>query len=141
MMNSVNSRDSKVKLSIFFDGSCQLCNAEINYYRSRDKTQCFEFLDVSCKRTELPRILTRQRALERFHVLKNDQTLLSGTAAFAEVWKNLNGWKWVAYVVVIPGISTIMDMLYRFFLKHRKFLVWLFTKYNIWRTHSQKHER
>ena len=81
MMNSVNSRDSKVKLSIFFDGSCQLCNAEINYYRSRDKTQCFEFLDVSCKRTELPRILTRQRALERFHVLKNDQTLLSGSGS------------------------------------------------------------
>ena len=47
--------------------------------------------------------LTQQQAMERFHVRAGDGRVLSGAAAFVEVWSCLPGWRWAARAVALPG--------------------------------------
>ena len=79
------------KLAVFFDGSCPLCRAEIAHYRGMDRAGVLCFVDVSATDTSLSVGLTRQQAMERFHVRGGNGQLLSGAAAFVEVWSRLRG--------------------------------------------------
>jgi len=135
---SFKRQGKKGKLTIFFDGSCKLCKTEIDFYRRRNKEHHFQFVDISCRDTNLPNNLTRERARERFHVLKSDNTLISGVQAFAEIWSYLDGWRWLACVVSVPIITTVLEQGYHFFLKYRKLFVMIFIKFNNLRSHFGK---
>jgi predicted DCC family thiol-disulfide oxidoreductase YuxK len=75
------------KTTVYFDGSCPLCRAEIGYYRHEDDTGALAFVDVSDTDAPLPSGLTQHHAMERFHVLEGNGQLLSGAAAFVSVWR------------------------------------------------------
>ena len=117
---------SESETTVFFDGSCPLCRAEINIYKSRDVTGALRLVDVSAPGAELPERLDREKAMARFHVLSQDLTLLSGSAAFAEVWKQLPGWRWAGRLAAQPGINAGLELGYRIFLLARPALVHLF---------------
>lgn len=75
------------KTTVYFDGSCQLCQAEIRYYRRKDKAADLDFVDVSKSGALTPEGITQQQATQRFHVRTSDGRVLSGAAAFVEVWR------------------------------------------------------
>ncbi|MFZ9759451.1 MAG: DCC1-like thiol-disulfide oxidoreductase family protein, partial [Burkholderiaceae bacterium] len=64
----------------------------------------------------------RQVLLARFHVEKSDGTRLSGAEAFVAMWSRLPGWRLLAWVARLPGVTTILEVLYRVFLKLRPVL-------------------
>ena len=66
--------------------------------------------------------------MERFHVLADDGRLLSGAAAFVEVWKLLPGWRWAARIMAVPGALAALELAYRMFLPARPILSRLFAK-------------
>lgn len=70
------------KPTVYFDGSCPLCRAEIGYYRRRDTADTLCFVDVSEPDAVLHDGLTQRQAMRRFHVRTGDGQLLSGAAAF-----------------------------------------------------------
>jgi predicted DCC family thiol-disulfide oxidoreductase YuxK len=107
------------KATVYFDGSCPLCRAEIGYYRREDSASAFSFVDISQIDASLPFGLTQQSAMQRFHVLDGDGRLLSGAAAFVEVWTRLPGWRWAARVAGMPGAMTTLEFGYRLFLRVR----------------------
>ena len=117
---------SESETTVFFDGACPLCRAEIDIYKSRDATGALRLVDVSAPGAELPDCLNLEQAIARFHVLSKDQTLLSGSAAFAEVWKQLPGWRWAGRLATQPGINAALELGYRIFLLARPALVHLF---------------
>jgi predicted DCC family thiol-disulfide oxidoreductase YuxK len=110
------------KSTIFFDGSCPLCRAEIGYYRREDQTGALCFVDVSDAGAATPDGITQQRAMARFHVLSGDGRVLSGAAAFVEVWKRLPKWRWAARAASLPGALAAMELGYRMFLPIRPFI-------------------
>jgi len=110
------------KSTIFFDGSCPLCRAEIGYYRREDQTGALCFVDVSEAGAATPEGITQQRAMARFHVLSGDGRVLSGAAAFVEVWKRLPKWRWAARAASLPGALAAMELGYRMFLPIRPFI-------------------
>lgn len=73
------------KSTVYFDGSCPLCQAEIGYYCRTDKALALCFVDVSETGAITPEGITQKRAVERFHVRARDGRVLSGAAAFVEV--------------------------------------------------------
>ena len=70
--------------TLYFDGSCSLCQAEIGYYRKLDRSGALRFVDVSAVGASAPDEVTRQQAMERFHVQAGDGRTLSGAAELAD---------------------------------------------------------
>ncbi len=111
---------------VYFDGSCPLCRAEIAHYRREDDSLALRFVDVSQTGEALPTDLDRQRAMQRFHVLAGDGRLLSGAAAFVELWSRLPRWRWAARAAALPGAMTALEFGYRLFLPVRPVVSRLF---------------
>ena len=110
------------KSTVFFDGSCPLCRAEIGYYRRKDQAGALCFVDVSETGAATPEGVTQRRALERFHVRSGDGRVLSGAAAFVEIWTRLPRWRWAAKAASLPGALAALELGYRMFLPVRPFI-------------------
>ncbi|GLH82435.1 thiol-disulfide oxidoreductase [Bradyrhizobium sp. SSBR45G] len=105
--------------TVYYDGSCPLCRAEIGYYRRTDEAGALCFVDVSTADAAPPDGLTQQEAMQRFHVRAGDGRVLSGAAAFVEVWRLLPRWRWAARVASLPGVLAVLELGYRLFLPVR----------------------
>jgi len=108
--------------TVFFDGSCALCRAEIGYYRRTDAAGDLCFIDVSEACAVPPEGVTPQQAMARFHVRASDGRVLSGAAAFVEVWSRLPRWRWAAHAAALPGVLMVLELGYRSFLPVRPFV-------------------
>lgn len=115
--------------TIYFDGSCALCTAEIEHYASREGGDGLGFIDVSVDGAELGLDLSSVQAMRRFHVRRKDGTLVSGARAFIEVWEALPGWRWAAHVAKFPGVTPVLEVSYRVFLTIRPIISKLVGRY------------
>jgi predicted DCC family thiol-disulfide oxidoreductase YuxK len=122
------------KSTVYFDGSCALCRAEIGYYRGEDHAGALCFVDISVTGPVTPEGITQQKAMERFHVRGSDGRVLSGAAAFVEVWSHLPNWRWAARTASLPGVLAALELGYRMFLPVRPFVSRLFGR--VARLHS-----
>ncbi len=111
--------------TLYFDGSCPLCTAEIRHYASRIDGDRLGFVDVSAGQADIGADLTSDAAMRRFHVRLADGTLLSGARAFVAVWAALPGWRWAARLAAIPGVMLVLEGGYRAFLPTRPLLSWI----------------
>ena len=114
------------RLTIYFDGSCPLCRAEIGYYSRKDHSGELCFVDISEPDALFPDGLTQRQAMERFHVRAGNGQLLSGAAAFVEVWARLPRWRWIARAAAFPGVLALLELSYGFFLPVRPTLEVIF---------------
>ena len=119
-------------LTVYFDGACPLCQAEINHYRKQEGAGAICFVDVSRSEETLAVDLTKQQAMKRFHVRANDGLLLSGAAAFVAVWSTLPRWRLAARLAALPGILRILEAAYRLFLPARPAVSRLFRLVQGW---------
>lgn len=117
-MNKIASE----KLTVYYDGSCPLCRAEINHYRKRDGGLRLDLCDVSNDAAQLPEDLGRDAAMARFHVRRPDGQLVSGAAAFTELWAAVPGWRRIAPAARLPVIRHGLELGYRMFLPVRPLL-------------------
>ena len=126
---------------VYFDGSCPLCRAEIGVYSRNDRDGALCFVDVSATSVSVPAGLSRRRALQRFHVRNEKGQLLSGAAAFVEVWDRLPGWRWAARAAGFPGAMAALELGYRLFLPIRPFLSNAFRQIQQLRAHGGRAKR
>lgn len=110
------------KPTVFYDGSCPLCRAEIDLYRRQDGEGLIRFVDVSADDAPLDPRLTPAAALARFHVRAADGSLRSGAAAFVTLWSALPAWGVAARVARLPGVTPLLELAYRAFLPVRPLL-------------------
>lgn len=114
------------ELSVYYDGSCPLCNAEIAHYRRQRGAKAIAFIDVSQPSNDPGPGLDRDSAMARFHVRQKDGTLLSGAEAFASIWRRLPNWRWAWHITRIPLMLRVLEFGYRVFLPVRSRLSSLF---------------
>lgn len=110
-------------LTVLYDGACPLCRREIAYVKGLAKKRSDSglcFLDIS-QRVECTHQFSKDQAalLERFHVQRSDGSRIDGAAAFIAMWSRLPGWRWLARLVSLPGMLTLLEAAYRGFLKAR----------------------
>ena len=109
------------QLQVYYDGGCPVCAREIAFYKVRPGTNGFVWVDVNASNpADLGSDLTRERALARMHVRRPDGQLLSGAAAFAEMWRAMPGLKWLGRLLAFPPLGAMAELAYRGFLKARK---------------------
>ena len=82
-------------LTVYYDGACPLCRAEIGHYRRCRGAERIAFVDVAPDGAPLGPDLDRAAARARFHVRDADGRLRSGAAGFARLWSALPGWRWL----------------------------------------------
>lgn len=91
-----SSAQDPADLTVYYDGGCPLCRAEIGHYRRSGGAGRLAFVDVSGEgAAALGPDLDRAAALRRFHVRGPDGRLTDGAAAFARLWLALPGWRWL----------------------------------------------
>ncbi len=114
---------SEPVLTVYYDGACPLCRAEITHYSQQEGAQAICFLDAShASSNELPADLSREAALARFHVRQADGRLLSGAQGFVAIWETLPRWRFAARLAQLPGALFVLERAYRLFLPLRPFL-------------------
>ena len=119
---------SEPSLTVYYDGACPLCRAEIGHYRAQEGAGTILFLDASTQTGDLPHGLTREQAMARFHVRLSDGRIVSGSQAFVEIWKTLPRWRWAARLAGLPGVPPLLEVGYRLFLPIRPYLSKAFGK-------------
>ncbi len=105
-------------VTVYYDGSCPLCTREIAFYRRAPAAQRLGWVDVS-RAGELGPGLDCQAAMRRFHVRDAQGRLYSGAAAFARLWRELPGWRWLGRLCALPPLSWLAEGAYRVFLPLR----------------------
>lgn len=109
---------SCASLTVMFDGACPLCRREVGVYQALSPLQPVAWLDVSQASVDLAPA-DRARYLARFHVRRQDGQLLSGAAAFVALWLAMPGWRWLGRAGALPGVTPVLELLYRGFLRVR----------------------
>jgi predicted DCC family thiol-disulfide oxidoreductase YuxK len=115
-------------LTIYSDGSCPLCSAEISLYRNQAGAKRLCFRDVSQAEQPLEPDRKRADAMARFHVRRSDGQLVLGASAFVSIWMELPRWRWAASIAALPGVLVLLESGYRLFLPARPTLAWAFRK-------------
>ena len=105
------------KLTIWFDGSCPLCDREIRLMKRLDRRGAINFVDVAASDgVHCP--VDRAELLARFHARENG-VLLSGAGAFAAMWRAIPLLRPIGLLARIPLVLNLLERLYLAFLKIR----------------------
>lgn len=109
--------------TVYFDGACPVCSREIAVYQRESGGQDIRWVDVArCSESELGPNLSREAALARLHLRGADGKLVSGAAAFTELWQQLPRWRWLGRVFGAGWRLSLLEATYRGFLWIRR--VW-----------------
>lgn len=121
-MSETRDAPQACALTVYYDGACPLCRMEIGHYQKQAGAEAIAFVDAAQAPERLAEDLTRKDALARFHVRDANGALLSGAAAFAQIWRVLPRWRWAARIAALPGVLWVMERAYRGFLPLRPFI-------------------
>ena len=105
---------------VYYDGRCPLCRREVRFYRRLDRRGAIHWHDVSRDAGDLDCDGIGQRqALDRIHARRPDGTIVTGAAAFVEMWKRLPGLELAAPVAGTPPALALLERGYRWFAPRR----------------------
>jgi predicted DCC family thiol-disulfide oxidoreductase YuxK len=120
-------------IKVFYDAQCGLCRKEINYYKRIAPPGIFAWCDVHDSAAELESLgVTVTNALKLFHVLDNNGQLYKGVDAFIIIWQQLKYWRMLAYLIALPGIKQVTQLVYS------RFAIWRFKRMPSCQLNDQK---
>jgi len=105
--------NKKTNMTVLYDGGCPLCSREINHYRRIAHGLPIEWIDVTQPETDLDRFgISREEALQLFHVVDASGTMHVGAQAFTALWAVLPGYRWVAKLCRGLGVVPLLEFIY-----------------------------
>jgi predicted DCC family thiol-disulfide oxidoreductase YuxK len=106
--------------TLYYDGACPVCLREVAMYRKQRGAEAVCWVDAArCDALDLGPGLTRDAALRRLHLRRPDGALVSGAAAFAELWQALPRWSWLGRLFASAPALGLLEAGYRAFLAVR----------------------
>mgnify|MGYP001975106938 FL=1 len=110
-------------ITVFYDGKCGLCSREIGHYMKISPPTTFIWHDIANEPQHLEKVnVSQSDALRRLHVSDQAGTIYIGIDAFIAIWKKLPRWRLLALICAIPGVRSILSLLYN------KFADWKFSR-------------
>lgn len=92
---------------VIYNADCPICSREVAGYRRVTEAAGLPIRYSDLKRADLARWgLTEEAAARRFHVVQ-DGRLLDGVPAFAALWAQMPGLRWLARLVALPGLRSL----------------------------------
>ncbi len=106
-------------LTLYFDGACPLCAAEITLLKARNRQGLLDFVDVAASPQSLPGGVSCAQALATMHGRLADGRLLTGVTVFAEAYRRAD-LPALAWLFSRPLLQPALMAGYRFFARHRE---------------------
>ena len=115
------------QLTLFYDGYCPLCLAEMNKLRQYDEKGLLAFVDINSSEFSLNfPALSWQKLNARIHGQLSDGRLISGLDVTYLAWK-LVGKGWLYAPLRWPMIAWLADRCYLFFARYRYQISYILT--------------
>lgn len=129
------------KLTMFYDGLCPLCQAEILFLSGRNQAGLLSFVDVNSNRYSADEIgVSCQQALDSMYAQYDDGELINGVDVFSAAYERANLPK-LAWLFSRPSLRPALTWAYRFFAKNRHTISGLFGPSALWLVNStSKHK-
>lgn len=106
--------------TVYFDGACPVCRAEIAHYQRQRGAEAIAWVDAaSCNDAALGPGVDRALVLSRFHVREADGSLATGAAGFVAIWRRLPAFAWLATLASFRPVLAALDAGYWLFLRVR----------------------
>ena len=84
---------------VFYDDLCGVCSKEISHYKSI-APESFLWVPISTSHDRLKEFgITISDALKLLHLVDDDGITHKGVDSFLVIWRELNGWKYLARIV------------------------------------------
>jgi len=108
------------KPTMFFDGGCPLCTREVAHYSALDRRGRIRWVDISGEPEVLvERGIDRSAAMRRLHAVEEMGLVVTGMAAFVAVWRQLPGYRHLAWLAERFGLVDVLDRVYVLFAAWR----------------------
>ncbi len=107
------------KLTLFYDGACPLCQAEILFLSRRNQAGLLDFVDINSERFDSDRIgISCEQALAAMYGQYANGALIQGVTVFPEAYRRAN-LPFLAWMFSRKLLQPILQVGYRFFAKNR----------------------
>ena len=107
------------KLTLFYDGACPLCQAEILFLSGRNQADLLGFVDINSKAYDSLKVgVSCEEALAAMYGQYADGTLINGVTVFPEAYRRAD-LPTLAWIFSRKSMQPILKMGYRFFAKNR----------------------
>jgi len=107
------------KLTLFYDGACPLCQAEILFLSGRNQAGLLNFVDINSKAYDPLKVgVSCEEALAAMYGLYADGTLIHGVTVFPEAYRRAE-LPTLAWIFSRKSMQPVLKMGYRFFAKNR----------------------
>jgi predicted DCC family thiol-disulfide oxidoreductase YuxK len=107
-------------LTILYDGKCGLCRASVARLRKIDRGGRIELLDLhdASVSERFPQV-KREEAMRLMQGVDPAGKVYAGVDAWAQAGLALPGWKYVAWLLLVPGIHFIAGRTYAWAARNR----------------------
>lgn len=107
------------KLTMFYDGLCPLCQAEIQFLSGRNQAGLLSFVDINSDQYSPESVgISCKQALASMCAQYEDGELLEGVEVFSEAYRRADLPK-LAWLFSRSSLKPFWNVAYRFFAKYR----------------------
>ena len=120
------------KLTLFYDGACPLCQAEILFLSGRNQADLLGFVDINSKAYDPLKVgVSCEEALAAMYGQYADGTLIHGVTVFPEAYRRAD-LPTLAWIFSRKSMQPVLKMGYRFFAKNRHAISRVFGPGALW---------
>jgi predicted DCC family thiol-disulfide oxidoreductase YuxK len=105
--------------TLFYDGACPLCQAEILFLQNRNQAGLLYFIDINSVQYDPQKVgVSCEEALASMYGQIEGEQPINGVAVFGEAYSRAN-LPLMAWIFTRSWMMPILGPSYRFFAKHR----------------------
>jgi predicted DCC family thiol-disulfide oxidoreductase YuxK len=105
--------------TLFYDGACPLCQAEILFLQSRNQAGLLYFIDINSVQYDPQKVgVSCEEALASMYGQIEGEAPINGVAVFGEAYRRAN-LPFMTWLFTRSWMMPILGPSYRFFAKHR----------------------
>jgi predicted DCC family thiol-disulfide oxidoreductase YuxK len=107
------------KLTLFYDGACPLCQAEILFLSRRNQQRLLDFVDVNSEKYDAAKLgISCEQALAAMYAQYENGVLIQGAAVFPEAYRRAN-LPFLAWLFSRKALQPFLRFSYQVFAKNR----------------------
>jgi predicted DCC family thiol-disulfide oxidoreductase YuxK len=108
---------------VYYDGLCPLCSREIDYYRTKERAELIDWVDITQGDFDAKAEgLDPEKVHQYFHVKDEHGKITAGVDAFIEIWARIPSLKKWRALSLVPGVKPLMKLGYAAFARVRPYL-------------------